>query len=198
VAQNDQDLEAERGASSFDRRHQFESTVSLELPFGSNRPWLNQGGPWAAMLGDWSLSASFTAQSGTPFTARVLAAASDVARGTNGTLRADYVGGAVALDDPTLLRFFDTSAFAVPAAGAFGTAGRNTIFGPGQTQLDASLGRDIRLGGTQVLTLRLEATNVLNSVRFGAIDTAVNSPTFGEVISIRPMRSLQFNARYRF
>jgi hypothetical protein len=35
-------------------------------------------------------------------------------------------------------------------------------------------------------------------VRFGAIDTAVNSPTFGQVISIRPMRSLQFNARFRF
>jgi trimeric autotransporter adhesin len=198
VAQNDQDLEAERGPSSFDRRHQFESNLSLELPFGANRQWLNQGGPWAAVLGDWSLSASFTAQSGTPFTARVLAAASDVARGTNGTLRADYVGGDVALDSPTLLRFFNTAAFAVPAAGAFGTAGRNTIVGPAQTQLDASLGRDIRLGGTQVLTLRLEATNVFNSVRFGTIDTAVNSPTFGEVISIRPMRTLQFNARYRF
>lgn len=198
VAQDDQDLAAERGLSSFDRRHQFESTLSLELPFGANRRWLNQGGPWAALLDGWSLNTSFTAQSGTPFTARVLAAASDVARGTNGTLRADYVGGDVALDQPTALRFFNTAAFAVPAAGAFGTAGRNTIVGPAQTQLDASLGRDVRLAGTQVLSLRLEATNVFNSVRFGAIDAAVNSPTFGEVISIRPMRTLQFNARYRF
>ena len=174
------------------------STLSLELPFGANRPWLNQGGPWAAALGDWSLNASFTAQSGTPFTARVLAAASDVARGTNGTLRANYIGGPVSLDHPTTLRFFNTAAFAAPAGGAFGSAGRNTIIGPGQTQLDASIGRDIRLTGTQVLTLRLEATNVFNSVRFGAIDTAVNSPTFGEVVSIRPMRTLQFNARFRF
>jgi len=39
---------------------------------------------------------------------------------------------------------------------------------------------------------------LFNSVRFGAIDTGVNSPTFGQVISIRPMRTLQFNARYRF
>ncbi|HZI80090.1 MAG TPA: hypothetical protein VFD69_11295 [Vicinamibacterales bacterium] len=198
VAQNDQDLAAERGLSSFDRRHQFESNLSVELPFGANRRWLHDGGPWAAVLAGWSLSTSFTAQSGTPFTARVLAAASDVARGTNGTLRADYLGGAVTLDDPTLLRFFDTSAFAVPATGTFGNAGRNTIIGPADTQLDASLGRDIRLAGTQVLTLRLEAGNLFNSVRFGAIDTAVNSPTFGQVISIRPMRTLQFNARFRF
>ena len=96
VAQNDQDLEAERGLSSFDRRHQFDSNLSFELPFGANRRWLHDGGPWAAALSGWSLSTSFTAQSGTPFTARVLAAASDVARGTNGTLRANYVGGAVA------------------------------------------------------------------------------------------------------
>jgi hypothetical protein len=198
VAQNDQDLDAERGLSSFDRRHQFESNLSFELPFGANRRWLHDGGPWAAAFADWSLSAAFTAQSGTPFTARVLAAASDVARGTNGTLRADYLGRAVALDDPTLLRFFNTSAFAIPAAGTFGNAGRNTIIGPADTQLNASLGRDIRLTGTQVLTLRLEGTNLFNSVRFGAIDTGVNSPTFGQVISIRPMRTLQFNARYRF
>ena len=39
---------------------------------------------------------------------------------------------------------------------------------------------------------------MLNSVRFGAIDTAVNSPTFGQVVSIRPMRTVQFNARFRF
>ncbi|HET9272601.1 MAG TPA: TonB-dependent receptor, partial [Vicinamibacterales bacterium] len=198
VAQNDQDLEAERGLSSFDRRHQFESNLSYELPFGANRRWLHEGGPWAAAFGGWSLSTSFTAQSGTPFTARVLAAATDVARGTNGTLRADYLGVPIGVDDPTLLHFFNTSAFAVPATGTFGNAGRNTIIGPADTQLNASLTRDIRLTGTQFLSLRLEATNLFNSVRFGSIDTAVNSPTFGQVISIRPMRALQFNARFRF
>jgi hypothetical protein len=198
VAQNDRDLAAERGLSSFDRRHQFESALSIELPFGADRRWLHDGGPWGALLGGWSISASFAAQSGTPFTARVLGAASDVARGTNGTLRADYLGGPVSLASPTLLRFFDTSAFAVPAAGSFGSAGRNTIIGPGTHQLDASVGRDVHLNRTQVLSLRLEATNVLNSVRFGAIDTAVNSPTFGQVVSIRPMRTVQFNARFRF
>ena len=198
VAQNDQDLEAERGLSSFDRRHQFDSNLSFELPFGANRRWLHDGGPWAAVFSGWSLSATFTAQSGTPFTARVLAAAADVARGTNGTLRADYLGVPVALDSPTLRRFFNTDAFVIPAPGTFGNAGRNTIIGPAQTQLNASLGRDVRLTGTQVLSLRLEGTNLFNNVRFGAIDTVVNSPTFGQVISIQPMRTLQFNARYRF
>jgi len=170
----------------------------VELPFGPNRQWLNQGGTWAAIFGEWSLTAAFTAQSGTPYTARVLAAASDVARGTNGTLRANYDGAPIVIADPTLLQFFNTSAFAVPPPGTFGTSGRNTIIGPGQTELDASLTRDIRFSTYQALTLRLDATNLLNSVRFGAIDTAVNSPTFGQVTSIRPMRTILFSARFRF
>ena len=36
------------------------------------------------------------------------------------------------------------------------------------------------------------------AVRSGAIDTVVNSPTFGHVISVRPMRSVQLNLRFRF
>ena len=47
MAQNDQDLDAEWGLSSFDRRHQLSADTSIELPFGPNRPWLNGGGTWA-------------------------------------------------------------------------------------------------------------------------------------------------------
>ena len=36
VAQNDQDLEAERGLSSFDQRHRFNGDFTYELPFGAN------------------------------------------------------------------------------------------------------------------------------------------------------------------
>jgi hypothetical protein len=198
VAQNDRDLEAEWGRSSFDQLHQFSGNLSVELPFGANRQWLNQGGPWAAVLTDWTLSASFTAASGNPFTARILGAASDVARGTYGTLRADYDGDPISIDDPDLLQFFNTSAFALPPPGRFGSAARNTIVGPANTQFDASIGRDVRLTNNQTISIRVQGTNLFNSVRFGGIDTTVNSPTFGQVVSIRPMRSVGLNVRFRF
>ena len=35
-------------------------------------------------------------------------------------------------------------------------------------------------------------------VNYAAIDTRVNSPTFGQVLSVRPMRSVQLNLRFRF
>jgi len=35
-------------------------------------------------------------------------------------------------------------------------------------------------------------------VNYASIDTVVNSPTFGQVLSVRPMRSMTFNVRVRF
>jgi hypothetical protein len=198
VAQDDQNLEAEWGLSSFDRRHQFSGDFSVEFPFGPNRPWLNGGGTLATLLQNWRASFSFVWQSGNPHTPRIQAAASDVARGTSGTLRANYSGGSIQLNDPTIDLFFNTAAFSVPDAGSFGNASRNLIIGPGSRQLDAQLARDLRLGGTRVLSINLNASNLLNMVNYAAIDTVVNSPTFGQVTSVRPMRSLQLGLRFRF
>jgi trimeric autotransporter adhesin len=198
VAQDDQNLAAEWGLSSFDRRHQLSANVSIELPFGPNRPWLNTGGFWGRALENWRLSANYTWQSGTPLTPRTQGAAADVARGTNGTLRADYNGQPVRIDDPTIDRFFNVAAFSAPAAGLFGTASRNMIIGPGSRLLNAQLARDVRLGGNRSLGVQASASNLLNAVNYANVDTVVNSPSFGQVISVRPMRSVQLNVRVRF
>lgn len=198
VAQDDQNLAAEWGLSSFDRRHQLTTTANVELPFGASRRWLGQPGLAQSLFGDWRFTTSYTWQSGTPLTPRVTGAAADVARGTNGTLRANYDGQAVALASPTIDRFFNTGAFSVPAAGTFGTASRNLIIGPGSRQLNAQFSRDLRLRATRALTLQLNATNLLNDVNYGLVDTTVNSPTFGQVLSVRGMRAMQVNLRFRF
>ena len=198
VAQDDQNLAAEWGLSTFDRRHQFAADVNVEFPFGQNRPWLNQGGFWAALLENWRMSATFNWQSGTPYTPRVQAAAADVARGTSNSLRANYNGQEIQVNDPTIDLFFNTAAFSVPPAGTFGTASRNMIIGPGSRLLDAQVSRDIRLGRTRAVTFQLNASNLLNMVNYSGIDTVVNSPTFGQVVSVRPMRSMQASFRFRF
>ncbi len=88
VAQNDQDLLAEYSLSSFDRRHQVNATLSFELPFGPNKPWLHSGGAWAAIFGGWRGAANYTFQTGTPLTPIVIGGIVDVARGSSGSLRA--------------------------------------------------------------------------------------------------------------
>ncbi len=92
VAQNDKDLEAEYARSTFERRQQISGNLYYELPWGPNRRWLKDGGHLATIFGEWSAQFTVTVQSGVPLTARVLGSASDLLRGVNGSLRANYNG----------------------------------------------------------------------------------------------------------
>jgi hypothetical protein len=198
VAQNDQDLGAEWGRSSFERRHAFNADYSVELPWGPGRRWLNHNRLWSQIFGGWSWSGAFVTQSGAPFTPRVTGNFRDVASGVNGTLRADYDGSAISVDDPTTLRFFNTSAFSIPAPGLFGTAARNLIIGPGSHNMNMSLSKNVNLARNRGVSVRVQASNVFNTVQFSSIDAVVNSPTFGQVTAVRPMRSVQLILRFRF
>ena len=198
VAQDPQNLAAEYSLSNFDRRHQFTGNLFIELPFGENRRWLHRGGFFSHVFGDWSASFVFTAQSGTPLTARVVGAATSVVQGASGALRADYNGAPIAASDPSIAEFFDTSVFTIPAAGVFGDEARNMIIGPGSHQINAQFVRDIRLGGNRALTLQVNAVNLLSTVQWASVDTNINSRTFGQVLSVRPRRTMTINARFRF
>src|SRR5262249_50357815 len=149
-------------------------------------------------FGEWSAQFTLTLQSGTPLTARVAGAASDLVRGVNGSLRANYNGLPIAVSDPTLDEFFNVAAFSMPAPGTFGTSARNMIVGPGARQLNALFQRDVRLGDTRSVTLQVNALNLLNTVQWAAVDTNINSPTFGQVLSAKPMRTITITARLRF
>jgi hypothetical protein len=209
VAQNDLDLAAERGLSSFDQRHKLTGNWVYELPFGTGRQWFDKGGMLAKVVGDWTWSGSFTIASGTPWTARVLGNFTDVARGSNGSLRADYTGLPIALADPTLAEWFNTSAFVEPVSCTtvngsrvctthFGDAGRNTIIGPGTVVFNMAVSKNFPLKDMMGLDVRVQASNVFNTPQFTGLDTVVNSPTFGQVVSVGSMRQLQFVARFRF
>ena len=62
------------------------------------------------------------------------------------------------------LDFFNTAAFALPASGQLGTAGRNTITGPGMVNFNMSLGRFFTFSREKNLRARfsINATNIFN------------------------------------
>ena len=86
----------------------------------------------------------------------------------------------------------------MPAPFTYGNSARNLVIGPGSRLLNAQFSRDLRLGGNRVMSLSLNANNLLNTVNYAGINTVVNSPSFGQVTSVRAMRSMTFNARFRF
>ena len=198
VAQDAFNLAAERGLSSFDQRHRFTGDFLIDLPFGHDRHWLRGNSPARAIFGDWEWSSSWTIASGLPFTPRVLGDFTDVNRGTNGTLRPDLTGAPVTVSDPSISQWFNPAAFTVPPAGQFGDARRNSIEGPGTRTFNMAFTRLFPIKEGQILEFRAQATNVFNTPQYSSIDTVVNSPTFGQVIAVGPMRTIQLVARFRF
>lgn len=203
VAQNSFDLRAERGLSTFDVRHRLIINHTYELPFGERRRFLNRGGAAARVLGDWQISGVTTLQTGTPFTAQVLGNQSNNSgTGAFSSQRANATDLAVSLprSERTTQEFFNTAAFALPASGEFGNAGRNTIPGPGTVNFNMSLTRFITFSREKNLRgeFRIEGANIFNTPNFGGLATVVNAQDFGRVTSVKAMRALTLTLRVRF
>ena len=198
IAQDAFNLAAERGLSSFDQRHKLTADYLWELPFGHDRLWLTNPGILRAVFGDWQWNGDWTIASGLPFTPRVLGSFVDVNRGSNGTLRPDLTGQPAALPNPSISEWFNTGAFVAPPAGQFGNARRNSIEGPGTHVFDMAFTKMFPMKESRELEFRAQFSNIFNTPQYGTIDTVVNSPTFGRVISVSAMRSVLLTARFRF
>jgi hypothetical protein len=144
------------------------------------------------------VSANFDARSGRPQSVTVSGASRDIASGINGALRADYNGQAVAIGDPTIDQWFNTAAFSVPVAGAFGSSPRNIIIGPGSKNLNMSFQRQIQMGGNRSMQIQMSFNNILNLANYSGVDTNVNSPTFGQIRSVSGQRTGTLNLRFGF
>src|SRR6185312_17259844 len=202
IAQNDLNLAGERGLSSGNVTQRFNASYEWQLPYGLNHRWGDSSDFLSSALGDWQVSGSFTANTGQPLTPLVNNLAANAeglqALGVSAPLRANLTGQAIAAATPTLTEFFNTAAFAAPAAGAYGDAGRDIIIGPGQAVLNLSLSKTFRMGEFRSLDIRFDGNNALNHANWSRVDTNLNSLTFGQVTGFGNMRSISFTSRFRF
>ncbi len=201
VVQDDNNFDAERGLSSFDVRHQLRLSYTFSLPFGPRSRWATHG--WqATALGNWTLSGNTTVLSGSPFSARLGASASNNSgTGANFSERPDQVGDPnLPASQRTPLHFFNTAAFTSPAPGLFGDAARNTITGPGTVQFNFAVAKSFPFGveGSRRLEIRAEAQNLLNTPNFAGLNTVLGSTTFGRVQGSKAMRTIDLAIRWRF
>jgi hypothetical protein len=95
---------------------------------------------------------------------------------------------------------FNTTAFAAPPAGSFGTSGRNNIIGPGINDFDFSFMKNFPMTEHQRLEFCAELFNIFNHANFlgPGIDTTFSDPTFGVVSSASDGREIQFGLKFMF
>lgn len=190
-------MAADYGPLAFDIPQRFVASAIYELPFGSGRRWLGDG-PAAAVLGGWSVNGILTLSGGRPFTIT----ANDTAGTGGGRIsRANCVGDASPSGfEPSLDKWFETSAFAPTVGRTYGTCGSNTVRGPGSKSMNMSLFRNVSLGGDKRIELRAEVFNLFNWVNYGFPAANVsNAGTFGRITStLGDPREMQLAVKFYF
>ncbi|MGA8871015.1 MAG: TonB-dependent receptor [Candidatus Acidiferrales bacterium] len=224
VEQQDGNLHAEYGLSTFDIRNQFRLISMWQLPFGQRYRRANHG--WEQkVFGDWRLQNIFTWQTGTPFTALLGGVASDNGTGANFSLRPNIVGDpnqGICGGSPSV--FFNTGAFALPTDSSgnltYGNEARGSVEGPCTFSWNAGLSKAFRFGPEQrhVMNIEWQVQNLTNTANYNAIGTllpcgpgvsvsgivcgaeapgASFSP-FGHVTSAGSMRTMSLTVRFNF
>jgi len=193
IAQNWLKPQAERALSTFDQRNLLNAQAQYTSGEGVSGGTLMTG--WRGrLLKEWTALSTIVYGSGLPETPIY----PGIVPGTGDTnvIRPDLTGAAIYAGKGNA--HLNAGAFTAPVAGAWGTAGRNSITGPRQFTLDGSLARTFRPGTKYYLDLRVDSTNLLNHAAFSGWNTAVTSTQFGEPTAANGMRSLQTTLRLRF
>jgi len=198
IAQNWLNLRAERSLSSFDQRHLLNLQAQYTTGQGEGGGDLMTG--WRGrLLKEWTVVSQLSYGAGMPESPNYLTAVPGT--GFTGTIRPSLTGASIYSSKNGAASsglHLNPAAYTAPALGQWGTAGRNSIIGPGQFSLDSSLERTFRLSTKFNLSARVDATNLLNHAVFSGWITTVNSVQFGLPAAANPMRSLQTTLRLRF
>ena len=195
---NDINIDANRGPSPFDRKHNLVVSHVIKLPFGDGGRLFDENGlRWQGLFGGFTLSGTFVARSGTPVDITGTNAASTATQGSAN--RPDQTGPAAILGGlgPGQL-YFDTSVFTNPAPFTFGNVGRNSLRGPGYINYNATLARTFSLTERFRLQAQMAVFNVTNSPHFRDPVGSFTSGNFGQSISTFGERQIRFGLKFLF
>lgn len=192
--QDPENIESNRGNSSFDQRHVFSLSILYDLPNPVGR--LNSR-ILDGILGGWQVTGIVSARSGLPFNA---------VTGFDASLTGAGVDRPNVIRDPNLpsdrsrdekiKEWFDTEAFVANSPGEYGNHGRNSLRGPSYFNTDLGLFKNVRMFDSHELQFRVEVFNLFNRPHFGNPNAVLISPTFGRILSAGDPRLIQLGVKY--
>ena len=195
---NAYDAHSFEGISSDDRTHVLSLHYVYELPFKRQANALLK-----TALQGWQISGVGLVVSGQPLT--VCRGDDDAGVGDSDCQPWNLVG-ATNVESPSFSRgrnvdqnfWFNPLAFARPAAGTFGNAGRNILRGPFFQSWDLAIFKTFSIGEGTRLQFRSEFFNFPNHPNLANPDTNPTSPNFGRVLSKAGERNVQFGLKLSF
>jgi hypothetical protein len=171
-----------RALMNADRPDNLRIAGIYELPVGRGKKFASHGLS-AAILGGWQVNGVFSAYSGSPFS---VSASGTSLNAPGSSQRADQVKADVGYTG-NINQWFDPTAFVPVTAARFGTAGFNSLRGPGVVNLDLGIFREFAAGERWKIQFRGEALNSTNTPHFsnpGANVSNLNLNSDGTVRSL--------------
>jgi hypothetical protein len=200
------DLSEERGNSIFGASA-VQNTLNARNDYGNSNlnvpqvltfnaiwslPWFRTGNAWKrTLLGGWQYSDVTIVQSGFSLDPGLATATKGLAT------RPDRTSAPIA-GPQTVKQWFNTAAFAAPAAGYFGNAAPGSIAGPGTLNFDMALYKDFRMRERVTAQFRAELFNVFNHTNFATVQTSFGASNFGQVTAARDPRIAEGVLRISF
>jgi len=193
------------GLSDFDRTHVAVINYTYDVPKASAR-WNNVLA--RAVLDNWQISGITTLTSGAPMGVGFTTVdGTDINGGGDGIRIIVNGDPTLPREERSLTQWFDTSVFSRPARGNPGNSPKDVVRGPGLTNFDLTLFKNIPLGADRRrLQLRWEVYNLFNQVQFNGVNTTARfdaqgnqvNQLFGQVTSTRTPRVMQVAVRVVF
>jgi hypothetical protein len=168
-------LRRDYARSGYDARHSFVASTTYPFPFRFQQRALGM------ILGGWTANGITTLRAGAPFTAT---AGGNPSRNgdrwqpdrpnlnpgfsndpTHGVSKG-CVGFPAGQPLGTPQLFYDPCAFSLPAPGTYGNLGRNTLTGPGLTNVDVSMEKVFKPREPMSVQFRAEVFNIFNNSNF--------------------------------
>lgn len=177
------DYAIEHGLSNQDLDYVFTPSVLYELPFGRGKRWGGGVSRWVDYaIGGWQFNAIYTLQGGSPF--------GITSSGNPNSTRADLVGKPV-IHPGNIQDYVEAGAFAVPPTNAKGiylapgTSGRDMIRGPGFSNVDFAVFKNVPITEQVRLQFRVQAYNLTNTPHFSnPFDPNLKDGHIGEINSV--------------
>jgi hypothetical protein len=181
------------GPADFDQKIRFNASINYRLPTFKVNKFAG------AFANGWQTNAIIFVQTGMPFT---VLSGTDRSLSGIGNDYADSVPGvspARPAGASKITAYFNPAAFAQAATGTFGNTSRNFLRGPGYTDVDASVFKDLftehRIHGQ----FRAEAFNLFNHTNLNNPGSTVSSSgSFGHITGANSPRVFQFGAKVLF
>ncbi len=192
IAQDWRNLDAETAPSNFDQRHQINATFQYTTGMGVGGGALLDGVKGKLFKG-WTVTGNLITGSGLPITPVYLNPVSGT--GVTGALRPSLTGASA---DPPSGYYLNQAAYALPAPGQWGNAGRNSIEGPLQFNFGAGITRTFQWTERISLDWRIDATNVINRETYTGVNTLLGGTQFGLPVAANTPRKIQSTIRMRF